>query len=322
MNKIITIVLCLGIFLCFSSAIVFAQTSTDATSSDDTSPLSELIQTLKEQIERLKVQIQELVVKIENLRKARGEVKETTKEIKETLRLIRHLREGMRGEDVELLQEILATDPEIYPEGLITGYFGPLTKRAVKNFQKKAGIEQVGLVGPKTTAKINELLEFGAGSSGKVPPGLLIAPGIRKKLEYTPDVPEDQILPPGIAKKLDGVTTTPIGEEEEEEEEDEDTTAPVISEVTATSTSVTSTSITWLTDEESDSKVWYDTSTPLEITTSTLVIDSDDLVLNHNLTISDLTASTTYYYLVSSADEEDNTATSSEYFFTTLPSAE
>ena len=101
MNKIITVIVCLGISLCFSSAIVFAQTSTDATSSDDTSPLSELIQTLKEQIERLRVQIQELVVKIENLRKARGEVKETTKEIKKTLQLIRHLRKGMRGEDVE-----------------------------------------------------------------------------------------------------------------------------------------------------------------------------------------------------------------------------
>ena len=320
MNKIITIIVCLGVFLCFSSAIVSAQTSTDATSSDATSsdatssdatsPLSELIQILKEQIERLRVQIQELAVKIENLRKARGEVKETTKEIKETLRLIRQLQEGMTGDDVELLQEILATDPEIYPEGLITGYFGPLTKRAVKMFQKKANIEQVGRVGPKTLAKINELLEFGAGSSGKVPPGLLIAPGIIKKLGDIPQALEGQILPPGIAKKL--------GEEEEEEEEDEDTTAPEISEVTATSTGVTSTNITWLTDEESDSKVWYGTSTPLEITTSTLMVDSDDLVLDHNLMISDLTASTTYYYLVSSTDEEDNTATSDEYSFTTL----
>jgi len=307
MNKIITIIVCLGVFLCFSSAIVSAQTSTNATSSDATSPLSELIQILKEQIERLRVQIQELAVKIENLRKARGEVKETTKEIKETLRLIRQLQEGMTGDDVKLLQEILATDPEIYPEGLITGYFGPLTKRAVKNFQKKANIEQVGRVGPKTLAKINELLESGAGSSGKVPPGLLIAPGIIKKLGYAPEAPEDQILPPGIAKKLG-----------EEEEEDEDTTAPEISEVTATSTGVTSTNITWLTDEESDSKVWYGTSTPLEITTSTLMVDSDDLVLNHNLMISDLTASTTYYYLVSSTDKEDNTATSDEYSFTTL----
>ena len=311
MNKTI-IIFSLIISLCFSAVFVLAQTTTDATSSDDTSVFSELIQTLKEQIESLKTQIQELMAKITILKEEKKEVKETTKEVKETLRLIRSLREGMSGDDVKLLQETLATDPEIYPKGLVTGYFGSLTKNAVKKFQEKAGIEQVGIVGPKTTAKINELLEFGAGSSGKVPPGLLIAPGIREKLGYTPEVPEGQILPPGIAKKLDGATTTPNGGN------DEDITAPVISEITATSTIATSTNITWTTDEEADSKVYYGTSTPLEVTTSTQMVSSDDLVLDHSLILSELTASTTYYYIVYSADEEDNLATSSEYSFITL----
>jgi len=300
MNKITIILASLIIFLCFSGTIVLAQTSTDATSSDDTPVVSELIQILKEQVESLKAQIQELITKIELLKEQRGEIKEATKEVKETLHLIRHLREGMTGDDVKLLQEILATDPEIYPKGFITGYFGPLTRNAVKMFQKKAGIEQVGMVGPKTTAKINELLEFGAGSSGKIPRGLLTAPGIRKKLGQP--------------------ISTPSGEDGEEDEDD--TTAPVISEVTATSTTATSTHITWLTDEKSDSQVWYDILTSFEITTSTLTIDSSDSVLDHSLTISDLTASTTYYYIVASTDEEDNTATSSEYSFTTLLSEE
>jgi len=136
------------------------------------------------------------------------EIKETKKEIKETLKLIRQLRIGMSGEDIELLQEILATDPDIYPEGLITGYFGPLTRQAVKRFQRIAGIEQVGVVGPKTLSRINEILAEGAGKSGQVPPGLLIAPGIRKKLEGVTFQPlPGQELPPGIAKKLE--TTTP-----------------------------------------------------------------------------------------------------------------
>ena len=317
MNKITIVLASLIIFLCLSCTVVSAQTSTDATSSDDTSVVSELIETLRQQIESLKAQIQELVTKITLWKEQKGEIKETAKEAKETLHLIRHLREGMTGDDVKLLQEILATDPEIYPKGFVTGYFGPLTKNAVKMFQKKAGIDQVGRVGPKTTAKINELLEFGAGSSGKVPPGLLIAPGILKKLGHTPEAFEGQILPPGIAKKLDGV-------EGEGDEDEDDTTAPVISEVIATSTTATSTNIAWLTDEESDSKLWYDVSTPLEVTTSTLTTSSDVLILEHNLTISDLTASTTYYYIVASTDEEGNTATSTstEYFFTTLSSEE
>lgn len=54
------------------------------------------------------------------------------------------------------LQTILAKDATIYPEGLVTGFFGPATDRAVKAFQVKNGIttaggQGYGLVGPATT---------------------------------------------------------------------------------------------------------------------------------------------------------------------------
>jgi len=38
-----------------------------------------------------------------------------------------------------------------------TGFFGTITTKAVKAFQAKYGIEQVGFVGPKTSAKLREL---------------------------------------------------------------------------------------------------------------------------------------------------------------------
>jgi len=47
------------------------------------------------------------------------------------------LQMGSRGKDVEGLQKCLAKDPEIYPEGKITGYFGSETKEAVIKFQEK-----------------------------------------------------------------------------------------------------------------------------------------------------------------------------------------
>ena len=59
---------------------------------------------------------------------------------------------------------------DIYPEGLITGNFGNLTKSAVIRFQEKykneilipAGISQgTGFVGPLTRNKINNLLYGG-----------------------------------------------------------------------------------------------------------------------------------------------------------------
>lgn len=69
--------------------------------------------------------------------------------------LTRQLELGMRGNDVSDLQTFLAQDPAIYPQGLITGYFGPLTRTAVSNFQRQNGIKTVGRVGPITLAEIN-----------------------------------------------------------------------------------------------------------------------------------------------------------------------
>ena len=72
--------------------------------------------------------------------------------------IARTLAFGTKGSDVTLLQAFLAEDQSVYPEGKITGYFGRLTSAAVKRFQKKHGIDQVGIVGPKTRAKLNALI--------------------------------------------------------------------------------------------------------------------------------------------------------------------
>lgn len=69
--------------------------------------------------------------------------------------LTRELEKGMSGSDVSTLQTFLATDSTIYPQGLVTGYFGFLTKSAVSNFQDRNGITTVGRVGPATLAAIN-----------------------------------------------------------------------------------------------------------------------------------------------------------------------
>ena len=42
--------------------------------------------------------------------------------------------------EVTKLQQLLAEMPSLYPEGLITGYFGPATARAVARLQQAAGI--------------------------------------------------------------------------------------------------------------------------------------------------------------------------------------
>lgn len=65
------------------------------------------------------------------------------------------LRKGSSGAEVKKLQEALAAMPDVYPEGLASGYFGALTEKAVKRFQAKYGFEQIGIVGPRTRAQLN-----------------------------------------------------------------------------------------------------------------------------------------------------------------------
>ncbi|MCR4264049.1 MAG: peptidoglycan-binding protein, partial [Candidatus Roizmanbacteria bacterium] len=79
--------------------------------------------------------------------------------------ITRTLVYGSVGTDVRRLQEILALDPEVYPEGLVTGRFLPLTHAAVKRFQVKHGVAKpgalgYGVVGPATRAKIAELYSY------------------------------------------------------------------------------------------------------------------------------------------------------------------
>lgn len=68
------------------------------------------------------------------------------------------LQKTVADDQVKILQEFLKQFPDIYPEGLVTGYFGLLTENAVRNFQKKAGVETVGVVGPITREVLNGLI--------------------------------------------------------------------------------------------------------------------------------------------------------------------
>ncbi len=79
--------------------------------------------------------------------------------------LTRQLQLGMSGADVSALQTFLAQDRTIYPQGLVTGYFGTLTKSAVSNFQSRNGISSVGRVGPQTLAFINSIWMNGGNNN-------------------------------------------------------------------------------------------------------------------------------------------------------------
>jgi len=245
---------------------------------------------------------------------------------------------GSKGDAVLALQALLAANPDIYPEGLITGYFGKATEKALKRLQKENGLEQAGRVGPKTLKLLNRLLNDnrlafeddddddngdnrGRGGRGRrvcanIPPGHLIAPGwLRKHDGLRPLVPECQKIPKGIEDRDDG--------DEDDDNSNSghgstgsDITAPVLSGLSATSTANTTASIIWFTNEETYSTLWYSTTTPLYISSATR-LDNNSRKTSHSYSLSGLTASATYYFIVKVSDKSDNSTTTQEQSVTT-----
>jgi peptidoglycan hydrolase-like protein with peptidoglycan-binding domain len=84
--------------------------------------------------------------------------------------LNRELEIGMSGSDVGILQTYLATDKNVYPSGMVTNYFGSLTKAAVSVFQTNNGIASVGRVGPVTLIAINNKLNDSTVGSNRTAP--------------------------------------------------------------------------------------------------------------------------------------------------------
>lgn len=265
----------------------------------------------------------------------KADIRETKAEIRQTkreLRFLRSLSRGMSGDDVRDLQELLALDSSIFPADLITGFFGRLTEEAIRKFQRKHGIDAIGIFGPKTQAK---LLALFVGR--ELPPGIIRRLGLETS-STTPGAGFVTIchIPPGntsnkqtlvigvpalgahlahgdtvgvCAGSGTGTTTPPTT----------DTIAPMLSAISASSTASTTAQVLWTTNEAASSKVWFGTSTPLTLGGTTANVFNGTFVTSHALGLSGLTASTTYQYVVESRDATSNIATSSAQSFTTQP---
>jgi hypothetical protein len=93
-----------------------------------------------------------------------------------------------------------------------------------------------------------------------------------------------------------------------------DTTPPVISGVSASNVTSGSASISWSTNEASDTQVEYGTTSAYGGTTSL----NGSMATSHAASISGLSAGTPYHYRVKSKDAAGNLAVSGDFTFTTL----
>lgn len=135
-----------------------ATSTCSATVSQPTTPpdgVKSQIQNLLNQIAALRAQLEQL------LRDQRGSTGTTTPPVilppGQCLKINRDLHRGDDGDDVRELQRNLSQDPSVFPEGNVTGFFGPQTEKAVKRFQEKHGIfsngTTTGFFGPLSRGK-------------------------------------------------------------------------------------------------------------------------------------------------------------------------
>jgi len=92
-----------------------------------------------------------------------------------------------------------------------------------------------------------------------------------------------------------------------------DTTPPAISSIATSNISTSSVTITWTTNELSDTQVQYGTTTSYGSTTTL----NTTLTTSHSQSLTGLLASTTYHFRVLSKDAAGNLATSGDRTFTT-----
>lgn len=277
-------------------------------------------------IAQLQQQIVTLTAKLAELKQAHQGVISAQKGIEDTLGLIGSMSEGMTSEQVKLLQATLANDVSIYPEGKVTGYYGKLTTKALKRFQKKHDLSVTGILDSATIAKLNKILSQSS---------------ISKEDDEDEDEDDDRdekhkekrFCDASMSWKNDGhdngkhkgweklnlsrckhipgtpkpttppATTTP------------DTVAPVISAITVSGIGASGATVSWTTNENVKSKLYLGTTSP--VATGTAHLTNTVLQATHTGLLSGLSASTAYYFVIGATDASGNTSLSAQGSFTT-----
>lgn len=139
-----------------ASPIIVAADATTTTISMDNFSQQVLINQLEAQLASLKAQLAYLLSLRSNSASSTPATAVAGANGSLCVALTRTLSLGMQGNDVSLLQKALSSNANIYPQGTVTGYFGPATLSAVKNLQTQYTIlvdgVATGIVGPQTRA--------------------------------------------------------------------------------------------------------------------------------------------------------------------------
>lgn len=274
-----------------------------------TSSIDELIAQLQQQIVLLSA-------KLEALKSAQGEAQSAGQNINSTLAQIGSLREGMTGEQVLLLQATLANDSSVYPEGLVTGYYGKLTRAAIERFQKRHNLDGNGTLNAKTLKELNKMLRNSSfaeeddedDEDGKHQNG-------KKRFCDASASWKTNNRDNGKHKGWDKIVLPRCKHIPQTSPKTNDTIAPTVSAISVTGINSVGATIGWTTNELAASKLYVSSTSP--VTTSIAKWVDGSLQMTHTAVLTGLTASTNYYYVLEATDASSNTTKSAEGSFMT-----
>lgn len=69
------------------------------------------------------------------------------------------IKMGSTGESIKNIQKFLSRDKMIYPEGIATGYFGSMTKKAIEKFQDRQDLKVTGEFNDETRVALENLMQ-------------------------------------------------------------------------------------------------------------------------------------------------------------------
>lgn len=189
-----------------SSTLATTTCSSTVNATTTSTTVSAQIQNLLNQIAALKAQILALLQQ----QTGGGSGNTATSTPTSCFNFGRDLHDGDRGDDVRELQRTLATDPSIFPPGLITGFFGHRTEEALKKFQKKFGIASTstGFFGPRSRAFMSER----CGSADNDHDGIVNAADTDDDNDGIPDVSDKHPFKPNNATSTSTATSSSNGD--------------------------------------------------------------------------------------------------------------
>jgi len=148
-------------------AIVFLSSGTPAHAIADVSAVVSRMDVIIKQMEALKTEFAALVSSLNST--PAPTVLGSSQSSKPVFTM--SLQNGQTNDDIKRIQKLLATDKEVYPYGVASGFYGPRTEEGIKNFQSRFGLDPVGVVGPATKSLLE--LFMNAYPNGDYPADVL-----------------------------------------------------------------------------------------------------------------------------------------------------